>query len=390
MKRNYWPLLVALALPLALSDCAVKTYPRPVSTKEKLESNLAHSLDNVGAVVHHYCLAAGPGYDISRQMVQVKNYEFYTDPAFRQADRFFRAPEGLPAIHQEKISETAGYTVWFLSWPSLYQPLNPEFAPLYERYPEDHTAYAVYYQSKQPRRGAIVISHGWTGGDVRQSVNVKANRLEYLLTLGYDAALIQEPYHGLRAPKESKFSGEYFLSGEVSRLNEALAQAVMDVRSLAAWLRQDHAVVGIMGGSLGGFVTLATAAAEPRLDFAVAWVPLSSPADIDEDTKVAPYMVKGMKQSGLDRETVRRVFWVSTPANYPPALPKGDILIIAGMGDNFVPPDQPLAVWEAWGQPPIYWFAGGHVFNFEMKQAQQVAADFLKEHLQSKRNLAPP
>jgi dienelactone hydrolase len=145
-----------------------------------------------------------------------------------------------------------------------------------------------------------------------------------------------------------------------------------------------------MGGSLGGFVTLATAAAEPRLDFAVAWVPLSSPADIDEDTKVAPYMVKGMKQSGLDRETVRRVFWVSTPANYPPALPKGDILIIAGMGDNFVPPDQPLAVWEAWGQPPIYWFAGGHVFNFEMKQAQQVAADFLKEHLQSKRNLAPP
>src|SRR4030042_2844802 len=113
MKRNCWPVVVALALPLALSDCAVKTYPRPVSTKEKLESNLAHSLDNVGAVVHHYCLAAGPGYDVSRQMVQVKNYEFYADPAFRQADRFFRAPEGLPAIHPEKISETASYTAWF-------------------------------------------------------------------------------------------------------------------------------------------------------------------------------------------------------------------------------------------------------------------------------------
>jgi dienelactone hydrolase len=55
-----------------------------------------------------------------------------------------------------------------------------------------------------------------------------------------------------------------------------LALAVVDVRSLAAWLRQDHPVVGITGGRLGGFVTLAVAAAEPKLDFAVAWVPPSS------------------------------------------------------------------------------------------------------------------
>jgi len=373
-------LAMAVVLGLSLCHCAVKTYPRPVTTKEKMQANVAHSADNLAAVLHHYLLAAGPGYDVSRQMVQVKNYEFYANPSFHAAANFYQAPDRLPEIKKELISETATYKMWFLSWPSLYRPINPDFAPLYESYPEDHTAYAVYLQSKKPNRGALVVSHGWTDKDIRKYV--RRNRLESFVSQGYDAALIQQPYHGLRMPKGEKFSGEYFLSGEVSRLNEAMAQAVMDVRSLAAWLRQDHPVVGILGGSLGGFVTLATAAAEPNLDFAVAWVPPSSLGDFPENSRVVPYVIKGMKMSGLNVDIIKRVLWVSSPSNYPPAIPKENILIFAGMGDNFVPPDQPKKVWENWGHPPIFWYAGGHFLNFELKQSRQIEADFLKKHLQ--------
>ncbi len=371
---------LAVVLGLGLSHCAVKSYPRPVTTKEKVQTNVAHSADNLAAVLHRNFLAAGPGYDVSRQMVQVKNYEFYADPSFHSAVNFYQAPDRLPEIKQELISETPTYKMWFLSWPSLYRPINPDFALLYESYAEDHAAYAIYLQSKKPNRGALVVSHGWTDGDIRKYV--KRNRLEAFVRQGYDAALIQQPYHGLRMPQGEKFSGEYFLSGEISRLNEAMAQAVMDVRSLAAWLRQDHPVVGITGGSLGGFVTLAVAAADPRLDFAVAWVPPSSLGDFPENSRVVPYVIKGMKRSGLDKDTLKRVLWVSSPANYPPALPKENVLIFAGMGDNFVPPDQPTKVWENWGHPPIFWYAGGHFLNFELKQSRQIEAEFLKKHLE--------
>jgi hypothetical protein len=89
-----------------------------------------------------------------------------------------------------------------------------------------------------------------------------------------------------------------------------------------------------------------------------------------------------MKMSGLNVDIIKRVLWVSSPSNYPPAIPKENILIFAGMGDNFVPPDQPKKVWENWGHPPIFWYAGGHFLNFELKQSRQIEADFLKKHLQ--------
>lgn len=379
MPKTLTRLIVGAAVAISLSHCAVKTYPRPVTAKEKVQTNVHHEVDNVMAVLHHYLLGPGFGYDVSRQMVQVKNYEFYADPAFHTAANFYQAPPSLPAVKKELIEENDVRSVWLLSWPSLYQPLNPEFAPLYESYVEDHTAYGLYYQAKQPSRGAVVISHGWTNGDIRKLAAV--HKMDDYLALGYDSVLMQQPYHGLRRPPGSKFSGEYFMSGEVSRLNESVAQAVMDVRSMAAWLRQDHAVVGIRGGSLGGYVTLATAVAEPRLDFAVAWVPPSSLADFPETSMLIPYIVKGMKKSGLDRDIARRVLYVSSPANYPPAMAKEDILIIAGMGDSFVPPDQPAKVWESWGHPEIFWYPGGHMFNPDLKEAWQLEKDFLQERL---------
>ena len=379
VMTNFGRLALAVLISVALSRCAVKTYPRQVSAREKAASNVAYAVDNLGAVAHHYLLAAGPGYDLSRQRVQVPDYNFYLDPAFRQAAAFYQAPDRMPEVKQEKLQETSAYTVWLLSWPSLYRPVNPAFAPLYQTYTEDQTAYALYYQAKAPNHAALVVSHGWTGGDVRKGA--KSNRLEAFVRLGFDAALIQQPYHGLRRPAGSRFSGEYFLSGEVSRLNEAMAQAVMDARSLAQWLRRDHAVVGARGGSLGGIVTLMAAAAEPELDFAVAWVPPNALGEIAEVTPLAPYIRKGFRQSGLDRETVQRVLGVTSPANYPPAIPKEDVLILAGMGDHFVPPDQPAAIWESWGHPPIFWFAGGHLINCQLQQSQQVEADFLRARL---------
>ena len=376
MKRTL-RIAVAVAIVLSLNACAtkVKTFPREVTSKEKRQVNFAHDFDTFGAHLIS-ALDAPPGYDLNRQKVKV-DYQYYLDPKLQADPRsFYPRPAAPPEVTLlEKVMDTPEVEVRFIKWDSQYQPRNPAFAPLYATYVEDHTAFGIYVRAKKGNRAAMVISHGWTGGDIHSTW--KAERMLDYAALGYDTILVQQPYHGPRAPQDSKFSGEYFLSGEVSRLNEALCQTVTDVRSMVMWLREKYPVVGIKGGSLGGITTLQTAAVEDKIDFAIAWVPPSSLGDIPEDTPLAPFVVKGMRASGLDRDMVKKILFVSSPANFQPMIPKENVLIFAGMGDNFVPPSQPERVWAAWGQPEIVWFAGGHVLNFQLQQCREKEREFM-------------
>ncbi|HUT55880.1 MAG TPA: hypothetical protein VM658_20990 [bacterium] len=378
--KTYGTLLLAAMLSLSASSCAVKTYPRPVTAKEKMDSNVAHAIDTTGAKLMAR-VYTGPDYDLARQHATI-DYSYYLDPKFKADPRlFYPAPGSLPEVEVvERLAEDDRVEVSLIKWPSLYHPMNPAFAPYYDTYTETHTAYGVYLKSKRGNKGAIVISHGWTGGDITKSYKIE--KMEGLVDAGYDAVMIQQPYHGLRAPADSKFSGEYFFSGEVARTNEAFCQTVTDVRSMVMWLKDHYEVVGIKGGSLGGITTLLTAAVDDTIDFAIAWVPPSSFGDMPEDSPLIPFIIEGLKESGLDRQKIADIMYVSSPDNFRPAIPKDDILIFAGMGDNFVPPYMPAKVWEAWDQPEIFWFAGGHVVNFELKQSMEIQREFLIKHLQ--------
>jgi len=367
-------------LILALSQCAVHFYPRPVTGTEKAQTNIAHSVDSFTAFLERNLLAY-KSRTPERQKVVLENYYFYADPRFKDPKNFYPPVSAPRDMKMELLEEGKDYQMYLLSWKSLYQPVNPEFWKLYKNYQETWTAYAVYLRHKKPVESAMAIVHGWTGGDVTKKYNIKHNGMWEMFELGFDVALLQQPYHGLREPKDSFFSGELFLSAEVSRLNEAMCQAVSDFRSLVHWLRQEHKLVGIRGGSLGGVVTLATAVAEPELDFAIALVPPSSWADIGTENKLVPYVIQGIWNSGIGLDEAKRILYPASPANYLPAIPREDILIIAGMGDNFVPALQPILVWERWGKPQIYWYPGGHIVHFGKKKIKQAEEEFLNRQL---------
>jgi len=370
---------LVLAALLALPGCAVRSYPRPVTAKEKAQTNSAFALDTAGAMLLS-SINAGPRYPIKRQMATI-DFQYYLDPRLRQDPRaFYPRPEAAPEVTVvEKLADTPEAEVFFLRWPSQYRPQNPAFAFYYAQYIEDQTAYAVYCKAKRGNRAAMVVSHGWTGGDIRKLY--QAERPFEYAAMGYDTVMMQQPYHGLRAPAGSKFSGEYFFSGEVARSNEAMCQSVTDVRGLVMWLRSRYEVVGLKGGSLGGIATLQTAAVESDLDFAIAWVPPSSLGDLPPDSPLIPFINQGLRAAGLSPAQTREVLFVSSPTNFKPLIPKDNVLIVAGMGDNFVPTYMPARVWEAWDRPNIYWFAGGHAYNFELKESQEVERKFLEARL---------
>jgi dienelactone hydrolase len=370
-----------LLLAVLLSSCAVQFYPRPVSRQEKMESNYAHAFDNLGIWFLRTFLYKQT-LDPARQKLELDSYMFYADPKFQDPKNFYPEPGAVPEMKKELVGEDREYRIYLVSWPSLYQPVNPDFQRLYDNYREDWTAYAIYYQHKQPCPAAIVHTHGWTGGDIRTKANQKANRLRELGDLGFDIMFVQQPYHGMRMPKGSAFSGDYFVSAELSQVNEATCQAVTDMRTAIKWLGQDHKLIGMHGGSLGGIVTLATAAAEPKLDFAVAWVPPSSWATMLSSSKLLQHIAQGVWNAGIGLDQAGKILYPSSPINYQPAIPKDDILIVAGMGDNFVPPAQEITLWEKWGKPQIYWYPGGHVLVYGRGQEWKVEKAFLARQLE--------
>ena len=74
MKANYIRIILALFLVATLSDCAVKSYPRPVTNKEKMLSNIAHSVDDIGAAFQRNLLFK-PKKNMSRNVPTITNYK---------------------------------------------------------------------------------------------------------------------------------------------------------------------------------------------------------------------------------------------------------------------------------------------------------------------------
>jgi len=228
----------------------------------------------------------------------------------------------------------------------------------------------------------VVIVHDWAAGEVDRPRRWKG-MLE-LAEQGYDAALLQLPYHGLRALEGSVFSGEQFFSGEVARVDEAICQSVTDARSLALWMRMDHTTVGLSGKGLGGLIVLQIAVVDPSPAFIIAHDPLTALGELPDDNPLAPFVFRGMKASGLDRDTIKKVLFLASPANFDPVFDPERILITSGMGNAFVPPEQPEMVIKRWGVPNLVWSAGGRYINFQFRNRGKAERTFLAAMLKEK------
>lgn len=378
--RKNWHYWLGGLFLLLLNQCAVQFYPRAVSQKQKIQTNFAYSVDTLGASLFR-STKGRKAKSPERQKMIIENYLFYADPKFQDPNHFYPEPGEIKDMEMTLFKEEKDYEVYFLKWSSSYEPVNPEFWRLYQDYKENWTVFALYFKHKNPVQAGMVVTHGWTGGKITKKNMFFPPLVPKFVEKGFDVIFVQQPYHGLRMPKDSYFSGELFISSEVSRLNEAMCQAVTDMRSAIRWLKQDHQLVGMFGGSLGGVVSLETAVVEPELDFVIARVPPTSWADLTLSSALVPYVGQGIWDSGIGLETARKIFYPTSPANFSPVLAKEDILIISGMGDNFVPVNQSILIWERWDKPEIFWFAGGHILNFETKEALRIEEQFLYRQL---------
>jgi len=139
-----------------------------------------------------------------------------------------------------------------LSWPSPLPPLHLDEAlakRLAGRAHANETAHARLFSHRDGPRPAIILLHGYLGGDVR--VEERAFPVRWLFDRGLDVVLGLMPHHGKRG-----VSGKRpLLPASDPRLTiEGFRHGIVDLRTLVAFMRARGSVaVGASAISLGGY-----------------------------------------------------------------------------------------------------------------------------------------
>lgn len=218
-----------------------------------------------------------------------------------------------------------------------------------------------WMHERTPPHGTVLALHGFSMGAPR--LDAWALFAAQWYRLGLDVALLTLPYHGARAPRGSRVSGQRFADPNPALLHDAVRRAVYEIHVVRAWLRERTlAPVGLLGLSLGGYLSALTAGLVDDLDFVMPMVPPVCIGDL-----AWRFFAASRRRDGATPYThaeLRAMYRVHSPLTYPLRLPRERVLIIAGRGDRIVPPEHPQALWRHWGEPAIHWFSGSHLAPF--------------------------
>lgn len=242
----------------------------------------------------------------------------------------------------------------------------------------------VSFQKQEKPIPAVICLHGWTGN--------KEGMLQHCLRMadaGFFAIAIDARMHGERLDPAfwSKF-GENFPRTFFSVVIETARDLTQVVDFLEKRPDADSSRLGLMGISMGGFISLVAAHLEKKLK-AVASV--LGAADFQlflsrmASLKVLPFKQQPMHQP--DNET-KRLFEKYDPLNNLDKFPLTALLLMGGSQDSIIPHEGITRLYEA--LKPYYafdpekiklkFYPVGHEYTLEMES--EVVQWFMK-HLEN-------
>lgn len=241
----------------------------------------------------------------------------------------------------------SGVEVYTLSYPS----------PVVTPQPENNTVVAEYYRPKGKGPFPAVIVLDILAGDQSLSRAICMNFAQN----GIAGLFVQMAYYGpRRTPK-----GPRLLSPNIKQTQEAIRQTVLDCRCAAAWLEArpevDAKKLGIMGTSLGSFMSALTASAEPRLNRVAILLGGGGLVDAFWTNQRGQGVVAMLSCVGVTKEQFRPLIDPMDPLSYASYLKDRKLLLVGAKQDDVVPPKAMEQLWIATGKPPIMWVDSTHV-----------------------------
>ena len=154
-----------------------------------------------------------------------------------------------------------------------------------------------------------------------------------------------------------------------------------DLRRLTGWLRAEGApLVGLQGGSLGGYLTALAASLDGRLACAVPRVPVVKLARLVW-SELAPERRRALEAAGASEALLDEAWASHAPLRHRPKVARDGLLIFGGAADRLCTPEHTRALHEHWDRPELHWFAGSHLVPLGRGGVRLRLAAFLRQHL---------
>ncbi len=282
-------------------------------------------------------------------------------------DEFYAIPNDPPAVQFTPTHPIRTYR----------QRFHFKFrSPLTSPHPRNNIVYGLADLTTEKAQAVLVFLHGHSMNNFAPIEWVAS----HILPGGIDVYYLSLPYHMQRAPLGT-WSGQYSLGADVGRFIQAFRQGVMDTRMFISWLQQNRELpIAVAGISLGGFTANMTAVVDERISAAISILGGASLAQIPWAGPSYAYIRRDLRRAGVDLSTLEKYWSILSPAQSKPRIPMERVLLLGGLYDTVVTPDNIHQLWHAWDHPTLEWYPCGHASLFLLhKRAGERIADFLQQ-----------
>jgi len=269
--------------------------------------------------------------------------------------------------------------VEMLRFESPFTALNPAVRESYASFEQNRVAWAQRWRHGAEPRPTLCVIHGF--GASSYWLNSAFFNLPWLFGHGYDVLLYVLPFHGVRQPRAVPFSGWGLFAHGFAHFNEAILQAVYDLRVLIGHLGAEGVEqVGVTGLSLGGYTAALLAEVDDRIALSVPNAPVADMASLIQHWFPSNVLLAaGASAAGIEREELQRALAVHSPLTYAPLIPPERRMIIGGLGDRLAPPEHAEMLCEHWDGCRLHWFAGNHVLHWGGGAYQREMLAFMQQ-----------
>jgi dienelactone hydrolase len=274
------------------------------------------------------------------------DFSFLTRKEYLESpELFYKKPEKLPDFFITKATRIHGVEVFDVSFPS----------PVHTKHTENNTAYGLYFKISGGKDFvSVILLHGWG----RRNLWVEKKFALILARYNINCFILKLPFHFERAPKGT-FSGEYAITGDITRTIEGTRQVVIEVMTVSSWLRKHSEKVVIIGISLGGMIAHLAMAVE-AFDAGITILAGGNNAGIIWEGIATSSVREDHIRAGISREQANHIYQIVNPTTMARHNKTRNLFMINGLYDEAVPVRYTMELWEALGRPKIRWYPCAH------------------------------
>ena len=333
---------------------------------------LGSMVDNLFLLLPKMINLFKPKRNITRSEYE-SHLDFYIQKGFiRSPESFFTFPCELSQHETIQRRPFLDGEYQLIALPSLYEPVNPFIREYYLSFHENKTSYIARWTHGRHDAKTLLCLHGYLLGEPRQAERMF--KIKKMFEQGLDVALFITPFHWRRAPASRAQRGIYLRPDNVIMTCECVGQTMYDLTAACSLLKHLGSInVGLLGASLGGYISALFVCLQSVVDFAAMMVPaVSFLKPLGPDTARLPFPV-GAELA----EKMRMVYELHSPLHFQPKISKDHLLIIASRGDRFCPFESVRLLCERWAWPEHHFLRGGHWLIFNNRVRGRAWYEFL-------------